>query len=1204
MNNSQNSISSLFADSTNNTAISMEILSKLGDSLSKNQDSVTVNLKDSEGKDISLVIPTIFKINSDIKRLDRNINALSGLDGSTYIKDSDGNFKRILVSKKNTEPNVIEDITTPTTFGRKNNWFFENFITPLIYVTFNLQNVVDDTVRKVSIKRIIINCDTPLKREIFENSLKGRNDIDYDSLIIFLSGNNISYNVDDDNSDLPPSILRYGGTFGVLDYYEEVNIDGVNKRHYKLTNVYYNDNLSAQKNTVPLKVGDILRLKETTRFEIESVDLSSREIVVKRLSGQDPITIGDNILEIESVYYNSKELNINIGYDERQVVFLSPIDTENNITSSVYSKGVAFYSNELTFNNSDGQTITFEEYYKKEVVDFGMIFLSLAKDRQIPSVYGLIPNKPTLESNNFKVYPINTHLEQDSLVKEVQKRVADKNRLLNEINKIDNEITTVNLSIQQFRNNPSEVTKYNSVLEELVRNKSIKTQEYLSTVSSLSTIYRENSKDKITKKYRVRGFWATPVSKIDTRTGPQEVIQYIVSYRYLSLNGNSPDAKKLNYTDSKGNNLVGYFSNWNEFKTLTRVRTYDMSKQEFVWEEEDTENPEKINSNQLDIPINPGEIVEIRVKSLSEAGYPNNPLVSEWSNEIRIEFPQELITQDSDLYSILEEAAREEERAKLLKQIEQYGLERHFRETRTEDNRYYAHSSSELDSGFKDSNGKTINVYEYLNLLRNEIESLKSNLNKVTPIEVKKGKLKVSVEGLGRDGKTKTYQVNNSGVCTLTPPPYYDTVTKLEFTKRRGAIVKHTYNVILENIGNGTLYLNSKYPGLSYENLPTLSGNNLTFRGSFLPDDDYKLNRLYSKVPLKYTGYRTYSDVSAYNTLFGYGNRQSTQTCGQFIYSRYKDVRGQNELYFNLSTGSYTPNLTGNNANLTLSGSTRNFLWNGEYWNTNGSGQKTNRNPVGGGALTTFAVHINHPSINDGRNLSLDQLNKETDFTQNFALEHAEYFNLDNRGGIRVQMEKTLTNNRHSKLGFDENDRFLVGSDTTGAYFYLSPNRPEDIRISGTDYNGVRSLEPGEKITVPVTYEYRILDYFDEADTYKTSSTLSIRDVNKVVNSQYLGVVGGYNKNNIMNKNFSNFGYNKTIGLDIFVKDEGTFSFDLLVDSVYGSDFNTQIIADNVTASLSDRVSDSVRLNTNVGVDTTLGSGVILLNPNNSSPTL
>ena len=65
------------------------------------------------------------------------------------------------------------------------------------------------------IQRYILRCDTQSKVDVFNNSLKGRNDIDYKEFLNILLNNRIKYTLDDEIKDLPPRARRYYGTFSV-----------------------------------------------------------------------------------------------------------------------------------------------------------------------------------------------------------------------------------------------------------------------------------------------------------------------------------------------------------------------------------------------------------------------------------------------------------------------------------------------------------------------------------------------------------------------------------------------------------------------------------------------------------------------------------------------------------------------------------------------------------------------------------------------------------------------------------------------------------------------------------------------------------------------------------------------------------------------------------------------------------------------------
>mgnify|MGYP003628201159 CR=1 FL=1 len=72
----------------------------------------------------------------------------------------------------------------------------------------------------------------------------------------------------------------------------------------------------------------------------------------------------------------------------------------------------------------------------------------------------------------------------------------------------------------------------------------------------------------------------------------------------------------------------GAFSNYVQIESVLRPRTKNTLTGLYEWAPIDDDNADAININQLDIPIRKGEQVEIQAKSISEAGWPGNPLES------------------------------------------------------------------------------------------------------------------------------------------------------------------------------------------------------------------------------------------------------------------------------------------------------------------------------------------------------------------------------------------------------------------------------------------------------------------------------------------------------------------------------------------------------------------------------------------------
>ena len=110
---------------------------------------------------------------------------------------------------------------------------------------------------------------------------------------------------------------------------------------------------------------------ETTKQDtkVVGIDSSSSQIELLILEGTEAIKIGSNQLGIYKDIDTDLGIEIKVGYNERQVVFVKPIDPNSKIPADEFSPGVAFYSNNLQISDNTGLVKTLAEYYKDEVSD-------------------------------------------------------------------------------------------------------------------------------------------------------------------------------------------------------------------------------------------------------------------------------------------------------------------------------------------------------------------------------------------------------------------------------------------------------------------------------------------------------------------------------------------------------------------------------------------------------------------------------------------------------------------------------------------------------------------------------------------------------------------------------------------------------------------------------------------------------------------
>jgi hypothetical protein len=438
-----------------------------------------------------------------------------------------------------------------------------------------------------------------------------------------------------------------------------------------------------------------------------------------------------------------------------------------------WSPGVGFWTNDLRLDNANGEL--FSEYYVNKVYDYGLVIEDLVA-KKVPNYYGIKPNAPVLDAANFKVVQINSHLTQTVEAEQIRDLHNNKNNLASEIRQIQDTIERTNRIIQTTvfdstadrRRSEDELALLNNRLNTKNQSKFSVVQDILASKKNLN---------KIAPIYHMRGFFPMPESVESSKTTPQEVVQFEIWYRKLSKSGaenpiltipdlnNSAARTSLatntlaNSNISKPKTVNGAFSNWQKLKTDARKRSQDPISGDWFWHIEDVSDANTPNINQVDIPIQPGEKIEMKIKSLSEVGWPETPVESDFSNIITVDFPDDLNNVLGEDEFILKEAQADDIKVKFEKDLESRGLNIHLNSALRLGDIYYAHRAEAIASGFKDGNGQIINLYDQLLSMVATIQSLQETVNKA------KGVLEVYLVNAGNrirlfSGNNLTYNLN------------------------------------------------------------------------------------------------------------------------------------------------------------------------------------------------------------------------------------------------------------------------------------------------------------------------------------------------------------------------------------------------------------------------------------------------------------
>lgn len=1175
----------------------VEMLNKVAKSANSSQDVLDINWIDAKGDRATYKYPAVGSVRKDVNSLRTTMESLITNDNNRIeLEYKDGTVRQFKAKRYFDTLDTFDELSGTALnisnyFRTKNNWFFESFISPLLYVNIDVSTRIGGMgTTKFSVKRVILNNLTSTQIDYWNNSIIGRNTWGLGELFDNLESRTIDYFVDDNIVNMPPVVNRFNGRFSVLQIVQEtINIDGVdNKRnYYKLDTLEYRDILN-NKNTVRiLAEEDILITKNDTEYRVVSVDTKTRRVLLEKLFGSDSIAVGTNVLKVRPERYKVPYLQVNVGFNEREVIFIRPIDIDNNITTDEWSLGFPLFTNDLIIKMDDGTEMTLAEFYKIYVIDFGMLIMNLAKEKTVPTAIGLKPNAPVLDSNNFKIIRVNDHIKKSPKIEKIKQKYAIKDRISSEIQSIDKSISKYKTSLQRPDINTSEKRRIETKVSEAVDKKMVKTKQYETTVKEIDIGIKDSPEITVPSKYKIRGYWEIP-DPMPSEYGNQEVVGFIVNYRYLNPSGLGKNPDEIKYairkrpdrpvsgappkqipvqgpirapiasprlsatqaaiqapiatTQAPTDTGIAYFSEWNENTTKVRPKEYNDLSGSYEWQQEDVKNPDIVNSNQIEISITKGEQVEIKVRSVSEAGWPSNPLLSDWSNIVAVSFPTNLEDTEST-ENLITDIRLDSAVIRTKEYYDSVGLDKHLKSSVTVGDKTFSHDAADITTTITDVNkNKVLSVNEALLEVQGKLIVLENTVSTDT------GKLKVSFIN-----DENTINVSNGDTVSLFAGYYKDIIENTAASN--GSVISKGYTIVLENTSQTPLELVARMSG----------GIEQPVIFDPIADEDYKNNRAYYKTPLIVSGviendvtFGDYKYPSPY---------QSSNVQSQILFTRLKNYGLSKNLYSHYSSNPATPyDFKG----YTIDGSITPYAGYGHYlpydptFNTGAlvisqdvwNGAYLSNSPSGGGHLSEFCIHKDHPTVVEAVSqgtsfqklvrppLSDKQLYHGFSHGENFETSESELTNVLGADYF-AQAEKIQPvayvsgasddSNYPVKMGFITNDEFLIGKYTCGSYLFTAPYNYLDISVEGNHPTLAKKvIEIGiqNAINIPVMFQFR--------------------------NTDKLGYVGGFRTNETL----SNVKYTKKIGIDIYLRGNNpisygdVFSFDIEASCQYKSGLN------------------------------------------------
>jgi hypothetical protein len=843
--------------------------------------------------------------------------------------------------------------------------------------------------------------------------------------------------------------LRYHGVFSVLNHTKNAN----NTFNVKLDTIHYNDIDNNVKLSRELVVGDKLALlNHNTLFEVVDINFSDNSAVLKRIYGYDELITGvANLVYVDTNV--KRHVNMQLRYNEFGLAFIA---STHNIhgTMSNYSNAYPF-STKAMLMNVNGEDITVNEYIRNNNgTDVSEYISSIINQSSIALKYAVKPSKPAIDASMFKVVQINKHIVEGSDVEYIKKLYAAQKKLSDEL-KAENENVANYKTVLESANykNEYERKQVQQQLQNANANIDSLNSQYSNVISELSNKDIGLYASTYSPKYRVRGFWPIEDDLVSEFTRPQKIIGYRLQYRYVSANDKIAQSDNYSLKQQVGNEtveLTGAFSSWVEV-TSPILRQVTDAYGNITYSDNNIADAEQININQLDLAITSNEQIDVRIKAITEVGYPTIAVESDWSDIVRITYPPELAS-DIDFAKLEELVKNEKQKIELHSIIGASGITRHIQNSITEQHAYFAHSANEIDSGFFTAEMNRIPLNVQLSNMQKDIDTLRNTIINNT------NTLKLSVI----DAFDNEYIITNNASIKVFAGFYTDLAT----TSAKGDIVSHQLYIKVTNTSPSQIY--SLMPG----------------------DIDADIvSDIYSDAPVGY--------IQSASRELPFGKKQ---TYGQIAYLRNRNVINNFDLYETnqYETMPHTLTVPTESIDAAAPLAEKNAV------HVNASNSAETIKIKNEGSTNFIAVSTAHPQ-----------------YVANSAnAEIKAYLQLlaTRLPALQTQKQAKVSDNI-AKMMFIENDKFLIGDKTTGAFLIFNPIDESQLHVNSNAVESFKEVKPDTAVLIPILFQYRMTDALGRLN-------------------------GDYNNSN------TDLTYTKRIGVDMLINGQ-TVKFDIEVSAKY-----------------------------------------------------
>lgn len=990
----------------------VSILTGFQQIISGEHEIVNIDYYDLDGNKRTMSLESNSFHAAEIKRISNALREITNLGqggNATILNDDSQHYKIIMTSFNKAINGDLDSIEFDDNVYINKYSQLENLMFPTTSVVFDFPNdyqLVDD---------VIVHSFKFNGSQGFSNVYNG---ISYAEAKNFDSQKKIVGEWYTDVFQTQKRIQRYHGTFDII------HILSIKQSIITIitNNTRYSD-INSLDFSRELYNGDILTNKEgTSKYEVISVDHFKNQLQLKQIVGISILEPGLNALHY---YYDidkeGRELRIPIHANDKKLLFFQPVNSQTSATGEI-SKGWVIDTSTMVVSSNNVQ-VPFDSYYNNNVINVGAYLEQLISDSSIPFSQGIKPNKPVLNREDLQVVQINRHLEENSNVQKIQKLSEEKEKIYSDITNLNSQLETINyrLNAGRYRSINDKLVDQQK-LQHLISEKSTKTELYSSIVKDIDSAIRDSDLNGFEPKYRVRGFF-TPLPPLQSEyTRNQYIIKYDIQYRYTSPTSKTSEASMMRYTDASGNQVSAVFSSWNNQESEI-LDKHKMADGTISWKVGLNSSDDESHINQIDLPIRPGESIEIRVAACSEAGYPMTYLKSDWSDTIRVDFPPEL-----SAYTSLSDNARQnlsdKQKIELENIISNIGIDDHIMGAFKEQDKYYAHSSHNIASGFRSEEQNTIPLFDMLNQFRNEISTLKATINKSV--------MGATIELL--DDVDQVYKIQNYQSLKLFAGAYTDSVNLMD-VNTFGEILTKTFYLRIKNNNTIAIDLLSPKPGGLNKAIDA------TYSDYFLPNISNPTSEL------------------------------NQQYNGQIIYQRYKDLTNQDTESELFVDGGITNTIV-IESDIEDSGEGVDA----DVYDSNLIPIKLIKSPE----LNWIGMSKDHPYIKE----FIANKKSSEDIAEEFERISYTFNELLKLPIVQNTYREIGSDNKFRNNEFHKNDKFLVGQNSCGARLFMKIPNMENIQVNGSSSNSIRILDPGDQnvILIPITFQFRMTDALGNID--------------------------------------------------------------------------------------------------------------------------